>query len=295
MVSQSGAFMITRLSQNPWLDPRYMLALGNQTDLTHGDMLAYFAERPEIETIGIYLEGLQGTRRSRFRRGGAPRRAERQGRRRVQGRQDRSRHGRRHGPHRVDRRRVRRCSTRSCATPARSSPTISARSTICSTSPVRCTGRRSAASASARSAARASRRSAWPTRSTPTDFRDGDGNARRRRPSARWSEILAAKRLDALVEVRNPIDINPGADDEAHLQITEAFLQDPNIDAVVVGLDPTAPAIRALESEQAAARLRHQRSEEHRAPDAAPRRAQRQAGHRHRGQRRGSTTRWPRA
>ncbi|MFZ4479802.1 MAG: CoA-binding protein, partial [Rhodoferax sp.] len=37
MLSQSGAFMITRLSQNPWLDPRYMLALGNQTDLTHGD------------------------------------------------------------------------------------------------------------------------------------------------------------------------------------------------------------------------------------------------------------------
>jgi acyl-CoA synthetase (NDP forming) len=63
----------------------------------------------------------------------------------------------------------------------------------------------------------------------------------------RVEEILVGKRLDALVEIRNPIDINPGADDEAHLQITEAFLQDPNIDAVVVGLDPTAPAVRALE------------------------------------------------
>jgi acyl-CoA synthetase (NDP forming) len=59
-------------------------------------------------------------------------------------------------------------------------------------------------------------------------------------------EILVASRLDALVEVRNPIDINPGADDEAHLRIVEAFLQDPNVDAVVVGLDPTAPAVRAL-------------------------------------------------
>jgi acyl-CoA synthetase (NDP forming) len=62
----------------------------------------------------------------------------------------------------------------------------------------------------------------------------------------RVREILVASRLDALVEVRNPIDINPGADDEAHLQIVEAFLQDPNVDAVVVGLDPTAPAVRAL-------------------------------------------------
>ena len=59
MLSQSGAFMITRLSQNPWLDPRYMLALGNQTDLTHGDMLSYFAEQPEIETLGIYIEGFK--------------------------------------------------------------------------------------------------------------------------------------------------------------------------------------------------------------------------------------------
>lgn len=51
MLSQSGAFMITRLSQNPWLDPAYMLALGNQTDLTHGDMLGYFAGLPGIETL----------------------------------------------------------------------------------------------------------------------------------------------------------------------------------------------------------------------------------------------------
>ena len=54
----------------------------------------------------------------------------------------------------------------------------------------------------------------------------------------RLGEILAAKRLGALVEARNPIDINPGADDEAHLQITETFLQDPNIDAVVVRARP---------------------------------------------------------
>ncbi|MBI3444760.1 MAG: CoA-binding protein, partial [Magnetospirillum sp.] len=59
LLSQSGAFMITRLSRNPWLDPAYMLALGNQTDLTHGDMLSYFAARDDIETIGIYVEGFK--------------------------------------------------------------------------------------------------------------------------------------------------------------------------------------------------------------------------------------------
>ena len=99
----------------------------------------------------------------------------------------------------------------------------------------------------------------------------------------RVEEILAAKRLDALVEVSNPIDINPGADDEAHLQITEAFLAGSGHRRGRRRRSiPTAPAVRALEAEQAAARLRHQRSEEHRAPDAAARRAQRQADHRHR-------------
>ncbi len=105
MLSQSGAFMITRMSQNPWLDPRYMLALGNQTDLTHGDLLATLRERPEIETIGVYLEGFKDGDGLDFVRGRAPGGTQRQGGRRLQGGQDRARHRRRPGPHGVDRRR----------------------------------------------------------------------------------------------------------------------------------------------------------------------------------------------
>ncbi|MBI3446111.1 MAG: CoA-binding protein, partial [Magnetospirillum sp.] len=36
--------------------------------------------------------------------------------------------------------------------------------------------------------------------------------------------------------------------DECHLQITESFAADANIDAVVVGMDPTAPSVMALET-----------------------------------------------
>ena len=62
----------------------------------------------------------------------------------------------------------------------------------------------------------------------------------------RLAEILKAKKLDALMEVRNPFDINPGADDEAHLLCTAAFAEDPNVDAVVVGLDPISPMMMTL-------------------------------------------------
>ncbi len=61
------------------------------------------------------------------------------------------------------------------------------------------------------------------------------------------SAILREKRLDALMEVRNPFDINPGADDEAHVSCAEAFANDPNVDAVIVGLDPLSPVTRTLE------------------------------------------------
>jgi acyl-CoA synthetase (NDP forming) len=57
MISQSGAFMITRLSKNAWLDPAYMIAVGNQNDLTHGDMLSYFVDRDEIGVIGGGSQG----------------------------------------------------------------------------------------------------------------------------------------------------------------------------------------------------------------------------------------------
>jgi len=55
MLSQSGAFMITRLSHNPWLDPRYVLAMGNQTDLTHGDLLLEHIE-PGKDSVGTRVE-----------------------------------------------------------------------------------------------------------------------------------------------------------------------------------------------------------------------------------------------
>ncbi len=58
---------------------------------------------------------------------------------------------------------------------------------------------------------------------------------------ARIEAVLAEKKLAALVEVRNPLDMNPGADDDAHVRITAAMADDPGVDAVVVGLDPTAP------------------------------------------------------
>ena len=57
LISQSGAFIDQSYLKNPWLDPAYMTALGNQSDITHGDMLNYYADNGDIDIIGVYVEG----------------------------------------------------------------------------------------------------------------------------------------------------------------------------------------------------------------------------------------------
>jgi len=57
LVTGSGAFAITRLSRLGALDPRYVVTVGNQMDLTVGDFLAHLADDPEIRVFGVYLEG----------------------------------------------------------------------------------------------------------------------------------------------------------------------------------------------------------------------------------------------
>jgi acyl-CoA synthetase (NDP forming) len=244
MLSQSGAFMITRLSQNPWLDPSYMLALGNQTDLTHGDMLSYFTELPELETLGIYIEGFKDLDGLDFAK--AVRRAVLNGKQIVVYKSGKTAPGK--------------------VSAMGHTASIAGDYTLFE-SVLRQAGAIVAddinsfddlfymAGALHRKKIGGNRLGAISGAGfeavSMADSIQGETFAMTvpdltSESVTKVEEILEAKRLSALVEVRNPIDINPGADDEAHLQITEAFAQDPNIDAVVVGLDPTAPSVRAL-------------------------------------------------
>lgn len=59
VVSQSGAFALSRLDRLAWLDPRYVVTVGNQIDLTVGDYLDHFADDPRIEVAACYVEGFR--------------------------------------------------------------------------------------------------------------------------------------------------------------------------------------------------------------------------------------------
>lgn len=248
MVSQSGAFMITRLSQNPWLDPRYMLALGNQTDLTHGDMMQYFAKHPDIQTVGVYIEGFKDHDGLDFVR--AVREATLLGKQIVVYKAGRTTSGavtaQGHtaslagDPDVFDS-----VVTHAGAIVAHDFSSFDdlfylagelhdKRIGGCRLGGISGAGFEAVGIADSIASTQAVVQMGELHHATITRVRD----------------VLREKKLDALVEVRNPIDINPGADDEAHLQVVQAFLDDPGVDAVVVGLDPTAPMVRALPSSQ---------------------------------------------
>ncbi|HXV75062.1 MAG TPA: CoA-binding protein, partial [Candidatus Polarisedimenticolaceae bacterium] len=57
LVSQSGAFIVSRMSNLETLDPAFAVSLGNQIDVTASDLVAALAERDDVQTIGVYAEG----------------------------------------------------------------------------------------------------------------------------------------------------------------------------------------------------------------------------------------------
>jgi acyl-CoA synthetase (NDP forming) len=59
LVSQSGAFAVARASRFLGLHPRYVISVGNQTDLTVGDYLEYLERDPYVRVVGCYVEAFR--------------------------------------------------------------------------------------------------------------------------------------------------------------------------------------------------------------------------------------------
>lgn len=59
LVSQSGAFAVARASRLAALNPRYVVSVGNQIDLTLGDYLEHLADDDELRVFALYVEGFR--------------------------------------------------------------------------------------------------------------------------------------------------------------------------------------------------------------------------------------------
>jgi acyl-CoA synthetase (NDP forming) len=244
LVSQSGAFMLHRSSQCPELAPAYMISMGNQTDLTLGDMVAYFKDCDEVDVIAVYAEGFNDLDGLAFCR--AVRQAVLAGKdvvfykagRTPEGKSATSGHtASLAGDYMVCENCVRQAGAIVAQNFNQFQDLFLLAETLCAKT-IR--GNRLAAVSGAGFEAVGM-----------ADSIQSDDYAMQLAPFSaqtveRIGEVLREKGLDRLVSVVNPLDINPSADDEAHARVAALAAADPSVDAVILGLDPLSPAMHTL-------------------------------------------------
>ncbi len=66
LISQSGAFAVSRASKLSHLNLKYSISVGNQMDLTIGDYLTFLKDDPDIKIFAVYVEGFKPLDGARF-------------------------------------------------------------------------------------------------------------------------------------------------------------------------------------------------------------------------------------
>jgi len=239
LISQSGAFIITRMSNLQFLDPAFAVSVGNQIDLTVSDMLRAVGRREDVDCIGVYVEGFNDLDGLSFLR--AVEEASAAGKEVVFYKAGRTERGRGAtaghtasiaGDYDV-------CDAAAAQAGAivvdtfKEFEQLMELATALHDKPVR--GRRIGAISNA-GYETVGMADAILGRRYRVEMPPLSAETR-----ARLADALAAHRLEALVNVTNPLDLTPMADDQVYEDCLRAVLADEGIDAVVVSVVPLTP------------------------------------------------------
>lgn len=240
IVAQSGAFAITRLGRLAGRHPRYLLTVGNQTDVTIGDCVEFLADDPEIAVLGVYVEGFRPGDAARFV--AAARRIRERGGTVVLYRGGRSAAGAAASASHTASIAGDVVATRALAKGAGVlvADTVDAfddlllGATLLAGREV--AGRRLGAISNAGFEC-----------VTIGDWLGSLELAAFDPPTAgRLGEVLAACGAGSIVDVRNPLDATPMAGDGPFATLAEAVVTAPGVDVAVVGVVPFAPSVATL-------------------------------------------------
>lgn len=267
-LSQSGAFIISNLSRMPWLDPAYALSMGNQIDLTAGDILGYLKDDPDLEVFAVYMEGFQDGDGLAFAR--AVRETVALGKDVVFYKAGRTQEGR--------------------SATAGHTASVAGDYVVCESALEQAGalvaqdfqefGDLLKVTLGLRGKSRTGNRVAtlsnagYEAVGMADSLDQGDASLQLPRFSApvhqALEEELKSHRLDGLVDVKNPLDVTPMATDKAFTELVETMLTDPVVDSVVAGIVPLTPAMQTLpEGEGHRESLEHEGSIAQRLPRLA--------------------------
>jgi acyl-CoA synthetase (NDP forming) len=240
LITGSGAFAVTRLSRLGRLDPRYVITVGNQMDLTVGDYLAHFEHDPSVRVIGVYVEGFAPLDGIRFLQTAS--RITAQGRAVVLYRAGRTSAGAQAsashtasiaGDATVTRELARQAGVAWAETPAAFDDLVRTFTLLDGRRP---TGRRLGAVSNAGSEC--------------VTIADHLGSlemaAFTRETDARLESVLVPAGIASVVDVHNPIDLTPIGDAAIYEAVARIVLEADEVDLGIVGLVPIADSIETL-------------------------------------------------
>ena len=243
-ISQSGAFMGTRMSRFPDLNPQYLVSIGNQTDLTLGDFMEYFSTADNIDVIGVYAEGFNDLDGEVFAR--AVREAVKAGKDVVFYKAGRTPEGQLAtsghtaslaGDYVVCEACLRQAGAVVAQTIDQFADLLNLAAQL---NGVRVPGKRIAGFSSAGFEA------VGLADYIHTDDYSMELATFSEETVTTLSALMKANRLDKLVTVQNPLDINPGADDSVFAEVVRILAEDDAVDGVIAGLIPITPAMHSL-------------------------------------------------
>lgn len=249
LVSQSGAYMITRMSKLSFLDPAYAISIGNQLDLTAGDFMQFLNGMDELQTLAFYMEGFSDLDGLNFAR--AVREATFRGKEVIFYKAGRTPEGKSAlsghtasiaGDYMV----CESCISQSGAMVAETFNVFEGLLRLsCTLHDKNISGNRLAAISNAGYEA-----VGIADNLLGEDYRleiaslGTDTNKK-------LQAILASANLDGLARVNNPLDITPMASEDVYVETIAALLGDDNIDIVVVAIVPLTPMLHTLAKEMA--------------------------------------------
>ena len=240
IVSQSGAFAVARMSKLATLNPKYAVTLGNQMDLTVGDYMAYLKDDPSIEIFAVYVEGFARLDGVQFLT--AAREITGSGRTVILYRAGRTAAGAKASASHTASMAGDYTVTRELA---RGAGVIVAESLedfehlvglFSCLRGKRADGRRLGAISNA----------GFECVVIADNLGSFELPAFDAQTSARLEAIYREARIDAVVDVHNPVDLTPMAGDTAYEQVVRAVLEAGNIDVGVVGVVPLTSALNTL-------------------------------------------------
>jgi acyl-CoA synthetase (NDP forming) len=244
VISQSGAFAISRASRMAGLNPRYIITVGNQMDVTIGDYLAFLKDERSIDVFAVYVEGFKPLDGLRFME--AARQVTASGRTVILYRAGRTTEGARAsashtasiaGDYRVTRAMCEQAGVVLAETLEDFDDLVR---TFALLRDREASGLHIAALSNAGFESVA--------------IADGLGSLTLAPLTAhtrkRLQEILAQSRIDSLVDVHNPLDVTPMAGDSAFEGVARTLLADETVDAAVIGCVPMTVALQTLRASE---------------------------------------------